>query len=269
MYIGEDQEAPQPIATRPTVLERWRITRQRLESCGATVVEIDLPAVSNSEHDRPGTTDMVERGFVPAEFAERELWDLSIWSWDLFLRRNGDPALHRLADVDGPRIFPQPEGALPDRYGDDDIDLAEYVERARRGVPDLLEIPAIPEGVRGLERTRAVDFEAPLDELGLDAIVFPAVADVGPADADTNPASADLAWRNGTWVANGNLVIRHLGIPTVTVPMGLMADIGMPIGLTIAGRAYDDARLLRIAAAMEQQGVTERHAPPRTPPLQG
>jgi amidase len=267
MYIGEDGDAPAPIATRPSVLDRWRITRRRLEACGATVVEIDFPTVANYERDRPGTADMVERGFVPAEFAERELWDLSIWAWDGFLAANGDPALHRLADVDGARIFPHPEGALPDRYGDADLDLAEYVERARAGVPELTAIPTIGEGVRGLERTRRVDFEAQLDALGLDAVVFPAVADVAPADSDTNPASADLAWRNGTWVANGNLVIRHLGIPTVTVPMGLMADIGMPIGLTIAGRAYDDARLLTMAAAMESAGVSERHAPGRTPPL--
>ena len=63
---------------------------------------------------------------------------------------------------------------------------------------------------------------------------------------DVNPASADLGWRNGVWVANGNLAIRHLGIPTVTVPMGTMADIGMPVGLTFAGRAYDDVALLRL-----------------------
>jgi amidase len=47
-------------------------------------------------------------------------------------------------------------------------------------------------------------------------------------------------------VANGNLAIRHLGVPTVTVPMGVMADIGMPVGLTFAGRAYDDSTLLRL-----------------------
>ncbi|RIX28724.1 amidase [Amnibacterium setariae] len=269
MYIGEDREAPHPIETRASVLERWRITRERLEAQGATVVEIDLPVVSRYERDRPGAADMVDRGLVPPEFAERELWDLSIWAWDGFLAWNGDPALHRLADVDGPRIFPHPEGALPDRYPEPDVDLAEYVVRARRGVPALTGIPAIGEGVRGLERTREVDFEAQLDELGLDAVVFPAVADVGPADADVDPVSADLAWRNGTRVANGNLVIRHLGIPTVTVPMGLMADIGMPIGLTIAGRAWDDSRLLALAAAMEATGVSERHAPPRTPPLGG
>lgn len=68
------------------------------------------------------------------------------------------------------------------------------------------------------------------------------------------------------WVANGNLAIRHLGIPTVTVPLGTMADTGMPVGLTIAGRAYDDTALLRLAAAFERLG-TRRTTPPRTPPL--
>jgi amidase len=36
-----------------------------------------------------------------------------------------------------------------------------------------------------------------------DLIVFPAVADVAPADADYDPRSHEIAWRNGTWVANG------------------------------------------------------------------
>ncbi|GAA4752515.1 amidase [Amnibacterium soli] len=265
-YLGEEPRIP----VRPAVLDRWRITRQRLEARGAAVVEIPFPVVTAYEQGvRGGQQGLVDRGLVPPDYLDRELWDLSIWAWDRFLADNGDPALHRLADVDGPRIFPRPEGALPDRYGELDVDLAEYVERARRGVPGLLDIPSIPAGVRGLEEARRRDFESQLDALALDAVVFPAVADVGPADADRDPASADLAWRDGTWVANGNLVIRHLGIPTVTVPMGLMADIGMPIGLTIAGRGYDDVRLLRIAAAMEREGVTERHAPPRTPPLVG
>ncbi|BAS17801.1 amidase [Arthrobacter sp. Hiyo8] len=101
---------------------------------------------------------------------------------------------------------------------------------------------------------------------GLDAVIFPAAADVGPADMDVNEPSADLGWRNGVWVANGNLVPRHLGIPTVTVPMGTMSDIGMPVGLTFAGRAYDDTALLSLAAAFEGTGE-RRTAPPRTPRL--
>jgi amidase len=99
-----------------------------------------------------------------------------------------------------------------------------------------------------------------MGDLALDAVIFPAMADVGPADADVDPASAELAWRNGVWVANGNLAIRHLGVPTVTVPMGTMGDIGMPVGLTFAGRAYDDTALLAMAAAFE--ATRERRKPP-------
>jgi amidase len=107
-----------------------------------------------------------------------------------------------------------------------------------------------------------------MDELGLDAVVFPAVADVGPADMDVNPVSAALGWRNGTWVANGNLVMRHLGIPSVTTPMGVMADIRMPVGLTFAGRGYDDTNLLSYAWAFDHQR-NRRIEPPRTPELAG
>ena len=95
--------------------------------------------------------------------------------------------------------------------------------------------PPYAKDLRGLEKTRRIDLEDWMDANALDAVIFPAVANVGPADADTNPASADLSWSNGVWVANGNLAIRHLGIPTVTVPMGMMADIHMPVGLTFGG----------------------------------
>ncbi|TIP85314.1 MAG: amidase, partial [Mesorhizobium sp.] len=66
--------------------------------------------------------------------------------------------------------------------------------------------------------------------------------------------------------ANGNLVPRHLGIPTVTVPMGTMEDIGMPVGLTFAGKAYADTKLLRLAGDFERSGQ-RRSRPPRTPEL--
>jgi amidase len=133
-------------------------------------------------------------------------------------------------------------------------------------VTPFQDIPTLAEGLAGLEATRRIDFEDWLDEHKLDAVVLPAVADVGPADADVNEASADRAWRNGTWVANGNLVWRHLGIPTVTVPMGTMADIGMPVGLTFAGKAYEDVRLLQFAGDYES-ATRRRTNPPRTPAL--
>ena len=281
MYINADPEAGtgdspgiggptgQRIQARPSVLELWEGLRRDLESAGAEVVEVDFPVVSNYEGDRPGAPTITSRGLVSAEYLQRELWELAMWAWNDFLEANADPSLHRLADVEGERIFPHPQGALPDRYAELDFDLAQYVDRAREtGVPALEDIPHVAEGLRGLEATRRVDLEDWMDRRGLDAVVFPAVADVGPANSDADAASADLAWRNGVWVANGNLVPRHLGIPTVTVPMGTMADIGMPVGLTIAGRAYSDTALLHLAAAVEATR-DRRTAPLRTPPLEG
>jgi amidase len=40
----------------------------------------------------------------------------------------------------------------------------------------------------------------------------------------------------------------------------------MPVGLTFAGRAYDDSALLSFASAFEAIG-SQRMIPPRTPPL--
>ena len=267
MYINADPDATEPIEIRESVVALWQAARCDLEALGAEVVEVDFPVVSNYERDRPGAQSMVDRGLVPEGFAARELEELSAYAWDDFLCANGDPAISRLADVDGAKIFPQPTGALTDRYGQGEgDDLSVYVDIAKAGVPPLEQIPLIEEGLRGLEETRRIDFDEWLDANGLDAVVFPAVADVAPADADTNPASAELAWRNGTWVANGNLVPRHLGIPTVTVPMGTMTDIGMPVGLTFAGKAYDDNALLRYGYAFEVSGA-RRAVPPRTPAL--
>jgi amidase len=276
MYINADPDAGtsdhpgiggptgQRINTRDSVLDLWNAARQDLEAAGADVIEVDFPVVSNYEGDRPGAPTIATRGFVSPEYLRREIVDLSAWAWNDFLDANGDPRLNRLSDVDGSAIFPAPEGSLPDRYDGFDDDISDYPAWIREyGVPVLADIPHLPEGLAGLEETRRVDLEEWMDRLGLDAVVFPAAADVAPADADSDEASADIAWRNGVWVANGNLVPRHLGIPTVTVPMGVAADLAMPVGLTIAGKAYSDTDLLRLAAAFETTG-SRRVPPPRT-----
>ena len=278
MYINADPEAGtaekpgiggptgQRIITRASVIELWQEARKALEAKGAEVIEVDFPLVSNCEGDRPGAPTVFTRGLVPKEFLHHELWDLSAWAFDDFLRANGDPKLNRLADVNGALIFPHDPGTLPNREDELAAGMDEYVRMAERGITPWDQIATLPDGLRGLEQTRRIDLEDWMDQLGLDAVLFPTVADVGPADADVNPVSADIAWSNGVWVANGNLAIRHLGVPTVTVPMGVMADIGMPVGLTFAGRAYDDSMLLRFAAAFESLG-NKRMIPPRTPPL--
>jgi amidase len=268
MYINTDAQAGtckdcgiggptgQPIETRASVIALWEAARLALECAGAEIIVVDFPAVSNYEGDRAGAHKISTRGLVPPAYFRREIVDLSAWAWDDFLKANADPKLSKLADVDGDQIFTIPDGSLPDRYTGFDDDIADYPAQARaHPIHSFLDIPTLPDGLRGLEETRRIDLEDWMNSLGLDAVVFPAVADIGPADADTNPTSADKAWRNGVWVANGNLAIRHLGIPTVTVPMGMMEDIEMPAGLTFAGRAYSDNALLAFASAFEATGM--------------
>ncbi|WP_027020790.1 amidase [Corynebacterium sputi] len=261
MYINADAEAGTGIAgvggatgqridTSDDVMALWQELRADLETAGATVIETDFPVVSNYEGDRAGAPTIRSRGLVSPEFLDLEVGAFAAHSWEDFLQDNADEGLGSLDGVVGKQIFPHPEGALPDRYDGFDDDIATY--------PDLIHEPidhdVLAAGLAGLERTRVIDLENWMDDLRLDAVIFPAMADIGPADADTNPDSADRAWKNGVWVANGNLVPRHLGIPTVTVPMGIMASTGMPVGLTIAGRAFDDNRLLKIGAAIESTG---------------
>ncbi|WP_339486172.1 amidase [Pseudomonas sp. EL_65y_Pfl2_R95] len=278
MYINADPDAGtsekpgiggptgQKIITRDSMIALWQEARKSLEAAGAEVIEVDFPMISNCEGDRPGTPTVFNRDLIPKNYMHHELWELSAWAFDDFLQANGDPKLNRLADVDGPQIFPHDPGTLPNREDDLAAGMDEYVRMAKQGIIPWDQITTLPDGLRALEQIRRTDLEQWMDKLGLDAVIFPTVADVGPADADVNIESADIAWSNGVWVANGNLAIRHLGVPTVTVPMGVMADIGMPAGLTFAGRAYDDSALLSLASAYEATG-SKRLVPPRTPAL--
>jgi amidase len=271
IFINEATHGWEPVRTRDSVIARWQAARATLERLGAEVVAVDFPALAEYERDGVGGEALVRAGVVPQGFPRAELFDLAMFGWDDFLKANADPKLQALADVDGRKIFPHPTGAVPDpsRERNIAVDFTEYTRLAReRGITPLDAIPDLAEGIRGLERFREQHYDAWLTANRLDALVFPTLADIAPADADTNPVSAAIAWRNGTWVANGNLVIRHLGIPTVTVPMGNLADIGMPIGLTFAARPYEDAKLLSFAYAFEQAGAW-RETPPRTPPLPG
>jgi aspartyl-tRNA(Asn)/glutamyl-tRNA(Gln) amidotransferase subunit A len=52
-----------------------------------------------------------------------------------------------------------------------------------------------------------------------------------------------------------------LGLPAISVPCGFTAS-GLPIGLQIVGRAFDEAGILRVAQAYEQATEWHRRRPP-------
>lgn len=279
MFLGKDPKQGTGIGIggvigsridpRPSVIALFDRARADLEAAGAELIETDFPVITNYEGDRAGAPNLMTRGLVTEEFLDREIWDLSIWAWDKFLALNGQPGLNSLVQVDGPNIFPRhPEDLLDELASDIDVNLGEYVVRARdNGIDNPFAgalADVIKEGLLALEKTREMDYDQWLLDNNFEGVIFPTLVDVGPADAHAHPESAKLAKRNGVGVATGNLAIRHLGIPTVTVPMGIAKDIGMPFGITFAGAAYSDQHLVGLASVFE--ALTGRRVPPpRTP----
>ena len=135
-----------------------------------------------------------------------------------------------------------------------------------RGGKSIWDIDGIAEALPALEAQRKRDFEDWMDERGIDVVVFPANGDIGKADLDTNDDSARHALQNGVKYSNGNRAIRHMGVPTVSVCMGIMAKSNMPVNLTFAGKHGQDAELLTYAYEFEKH-TKRRVQPPVTPAL--
>ncbi|MCA0380250.1 MAG: amidase [Actinobacteria bacterium] len=271
MYLGEDPAFP--IAVRPSILELWQVAKARLEALGAEVVVTDFPLIEQYEGDRPGQENVGALGVLPEGWMDTEFTDFLAYGWDDFLRANHEgrdedlaaPVYTSLGEVDPDQIFPTPPGTLPDRYEEVEDYANRYratVAYAQQGILDPREREDFAAGLKALVQLREQLFESWLEAEGFDGVVFPANGDVGAENAERDLAAADHAWSNGVFFSNGNYALRHLGIPSVTVAMGVMSDIGMPVGLTFAGRGYDDAALLGYAAAFEAgDGGTLRRPP--------
>ena len=265
MYIGGKDPEAKPTIVSEEVVSLWRRARKDLESLGATVTESDFPLVTNYESG-PGNN---VQGFKP-DWNAKERGELVAYMWDDFLKANGDPNCASLVDVDGTKMFPnRPDGYLPDLHMEvkNFMNYPRLVELAKqRGGKSIWDLDGIAEALPALEAQRKRDLEDWMEVNGYDLVVFPANGDVGKADLETNEKSAEDALQNGVKYSNGNRAIRHMGVPTVSVTMGLMDDKKMPVNLTFAGKHGQDSDLLRYAYAFEQQ-TKRRVAPPLTPAL--
>jgi amidase len=262
MFLGDDPLKSNPVTIRASVRALWDVAAADLTRLGAEVVPVDFPAVTHYETDRPDSVGLTERGLVNPVWAQAENDVVLAIAWEEFLQTNGWEGLDTLTAVDGDRVFPNPPDNVYAAAGVV-FDYARVVELAKQGLPAMHEVEGYAETLAGLEEARRILLEDWMDGLGLDALAFPTNGDVARSDVDTNPVSMDHAVRNGVAFSNGNRAIRHLGVPTVTVPMGRLADVGMPAGITFAGRAYSDDRLLDLAHAYEK-ATMRRPKPTRT-----
>lgn len=270
MYIGGDDSSIAPVSrvkTRASIIKLWTEAREALTRLGAEVVETDFPLVTKYESNA-ASGKLVTVDHLPEGWPAKERCEVVAHAWDDFLAANGQHGLDSLTLVDPATIFPlapgtllgYPEAANKPRWG-------EIVEYPRTKPSSILQIPGMKQAVQALEDARKQTFEKWMDDLGLDAVVFPANSDIGESKSDVNEQQSKFAWSNGVRYSNGNRPIRHLGVPTVSVPMGIMEDTQMPVNLTFAGKAYEDIELLKYGYAFE--AATKRRCQPvHTPPLE-
>lgn len=259
-YVGGKDGKPTVVT--PGVISLWEMARKQLEELGAEVVLTDFPLVTKYEDDSvsqltnnvagaPDNWSTVERSIIIAK------------TWDQFLKASDHPGL---AGVKGADIFPKPPNYIPDLFAEakNAINYPGLIDLAAEP-GSLWDIPGMAETLPALEAQRKRDFEDWLDREHFDFVVFPAQGGVGRADVEENVESARYAMQNGIRYSNGNRALRHLGVPTVSVPMGVL-DIGMPVNLTFAGKAYSDDQLMEYAYAFEGKSAS-RTPPSLTPEL--
>ncbi|MFD1908926.1 S-layer homology domain-containing protein [Paenibacillus rhizoplanae] len=83
-----------------------------------------------------------------------------------------------------------------------------------------------------------------MDENGVDAVVYAGfISDVYNNDASASQLSSDR---------NTGVLTSNVGLPTVVVPVGTN-DSGYSVSMQLVGRAWDDAKVLGMGYALEQQ----------------
>ena len=98
------------------------------------------------------------------------------------------------------------------------------------------------------ESVRAV-----MNQHNLDALIFPTWANPPRLIGDLNSPHGD----------NSQQIAPHTGFPAITVPMGFTRS-GLPLGLQMVGKQFDEATLVKLAFSYEQ--TTHHRVPPTSAP---
>jgi Asp-tRNA(Asn)/Glu-tRNA(Gln) amidotransferase A subunit family amidase len=122
---------------------------------------------------------------------------------------------------------------------------------------------------RQTEDTYRAAFTRAMDSGRIDAVIFPTWAQLPVVNGDRNTqVMTDVPDPKGGVTGLGaslTFVGSTLQWPALSVPSGYLGQ-GLPVGLQILGRAWDEGRLIGLAYAYEQ-ATHYRRPPASTPPL--
>jgi aspartyl-tRNA(Asn)/glutamyl-tRNA(Gln) amidotransferase subunit A len=91
---------------------------------------------------------------------------------------------------------------------------------------------------------------------GVDAVIAPVAPVAAPTIAESDVGNSPDAEAVIQRLTRFTRPINYLGLPSLSIPSGFTRD-GLPVGLQLIGRSFDEAVLLRIGAAFQR--VTDFH----------
>jgi len=198
-----------------------------LRSNGAEIVDpIDLPQLA---HLGESTDDGVD-----AMWCSRFKYDLN----DYLASLGPDAPVKSLQEVlDSDLYHPNVRSRLEYFQG-----IAEPPEENEECQRSLVNRERFRESVR-----------AAMSENNLDALIFPTWANPPRLIGDLNSPHGD----------NSQQIAPHTGFPAITIPMGFTRS-GLPLGLQMVGKQFDEATLVKLAYGYEQ--ATHHRMPPKNTP---
>ncbi|KAM5350575.1 hypothetical protein ACJ41O_007080 [Fusarium nematophilum] len=264
-FLGIEGYGPSSVCSN-SVLKLWRRACDDLESLGATIVETNFPLLEQyTKKNFPGQSSNVPG--MTNDWVSIERCEMIAIAWDDFLRENGDNEIPILPAANVEKIHPlvaPMDDPAKHTESQNQVRYSDMIDAVRERNTTLYTLPGCEQAVRSLDTMRKQLYEDWMDTNAFDIVAFPTNGDVAYANADETVESMLDALRDGVKYSNGGRALKHLGIPCITVPMGVMADKGMPVGITFASKAWADQHLLRCAFAYEagsQRRITPLLAP--------
>jgi aspartyl-tRNA(Asn)/glutamyl-tRNA(Gln) amidotransferase subunit A len=95
----------------------------------------------------------------------------------------------------------------------------------------------------------------------VDVLLTPTIPEPAPLLVTVKTGSLDEVVRRMHRFSRLTRPFNLLGLPALTVPCGF-GGLGLPIGLQIVGRPFDEATVLRVGHAYEQAADLWRREPP-------
>jgi aspartyl-tRNA(Asn)/glutamyl-tRNA(Gln) amidotransferase subunit A len=86
---------------------------------------------------------------------------------------------------------------------------------------------------------------------GVDAVIAPVAPVAAPTIAESDVGNSPDAEAVIQRLTRFTRPINYLGLPSLAIPVGFTRS-GLPVGMQLIGRSFDEAMLLRIGAAFQR-----------------